>query len=364
MYYRYLSQLLLGFFTIAVLSCSSNDDNPESAPSWEIVAPAGVGLDTDMLDNLTAEVNNNALGKVSSILIIKDGKLAYEQYFRGMDADTPHRNYSVTKSITAMAIGVLFDDSEITDLDVAILDYYPEYPLNTLSNPDERKQDITLRQTLQMRAGFEWDELGIPYTSSSNPAVEIVGSRDWVKYVLDKPVATNPGSRFAYNSGCTMLLSGVIKQLTGKPAAAYAKEKLLNRLQISNYEWQEGPNEISNTGFGINLRPRDMAKFGQLMLNYGVWEGRQVISGRWVAASFESYTRFQGGYGYGYQWWNKTFTINGQEKVIPYAHGYGDQLIYVIHDLNMVVVLTGENYNGEQSFEEEILQNFVIPAAG
>ncbi len=364
MYYRYLSQLLLCLLTIAVLSCSSNDDNPESALYWETVAPVTVGLDAAMLDNLTSKIGDNELGKVSSVVIIKDGKLAYEQYFRGMDADTPHLNYSVTKSITAMAIGILFDDSRIADLDVPILDYYPEYPLSTLSNPDERKEDITLRQTLQMRAGFEWDELGIPYTSSENPAVEIVGSRDWVKYVLDKPVATNPGSRFAYNSGCTMLLSGVIKQLTGKTASAFAKEQLLDRLQISNYEWQEGPNEISNTGFGISLRPRDMAKFGQLMLNYGVWEGEQVISGRWVAASFESYTRFQGGYGYGYQWWNKTFTINGQEKVIPYAHGYGNQLIYVIQDLNMVVVLTGQNYNGERSFEEEILQDFVIPAAG
>ncbi|MCE7995762.1 MAG: serine hydrolase [Roseivirga sp.] len=361
---RYNPLILLSFLLIAVFSCGSNDDLPESAPYWEAVEPAAVGLDATVLDDLRVKIGNNELGKVSSLVIIKDGKLAYESYFGGMDADTPHLNYSVTKSISAMAIGVLFDDSKIVELDVPILSFFPDYPLNTLSNPDQRKQDITLRQTLQMRAGFDWDELGVPYTSSANPAVEIVGTNDWIRYVLDKPLSTDPGSRFAYNSGCTMLLSGVINQLTGETASAYTKEKILDRLQITNYEWQEGPNEISNTGFGISLRPRDMAKIGQLMLNNGVWEGRQLLSGRWIAATFEPYTRFQGGYGYGYQWWNKTFTINGLEKIIPYAHGYGDQMIYVIKDLNMVVVLTGENYNGEQSFEENIIQDFVIPAAG
>lgn len=357
------SRILISLLLIFVFSCRSSDDSPETASYWEIAEPAAVGLDANILDALTAKIGNNELGKVSSVVVIKDGKLAYEAYFRGMDANTAHLNYSVTKSISAMAIGILFDDSEITDLDVPILSFYPDYPLTALSNPDARKESISLRQTLQMRAGFEWDELGIPYTSVANPAVEIVGTADWIKYVLDKPVANDPGVRFAYNSGCTMLLSGVIKQLTGKTASAYTKEKLLDRLEITNYSWQEGPMDISNTGFGISLRPRDMAKIGFLMLNDGVWEGRRLLSGRWISASFESYTQFQGGYGYGYQWWNKTFTINGQEKVIPYAHGYGDQLIYVIEDLNMVVVLTGENYNGEQSFEEDIIQDFVIPAA-
>ncbi len=356
--------LLLCLFSFVLVSCRGNDDSPESAQFWELTEPAAVGLNGTILNELASKIGNDELGKVSSLVIIKDGKLAYERYYGSMDVNTAHPNYSVTKSITSMAIGVLFDDSDITDLDVPILSFYPEYPINTLSDPDERKEDISLRQVLQMRAGFEWDELGIPYTSSVNPAVEIVSSADWIKYVLDKPLANSPGSRFNYNSGCTMLLSGVIKQLTGKTASAYVKEKLLDRLQITNYDWQEGPNEISNTGFGISLRPRDMAKIGQLMLNNGVWEGRQILSGRWIAASFEPYTRFQSGYGYGYQWWNKTFNIGGQQQIISYAHGYGDQMIYVIKDLNMVVVLTGENYNGEESFEEKIIQDFVIPAAG
>lgn len=359
---RYNLLILLSCLFISVHACRNNDDLPESIPYWEVVEPAVAGLDAVMLDNLASRIGNNDLGNVSSLLIIKDGKLAYEKYFRGMNANKLHLNYSVTKSISSLAIGTLIYDREITDLNVPVLSFYPEYPLVTLSNPDRRKQDITLGLTLQMRAGLEWDELGLPYNSSANPAVEIVGTPDWIKYVLDKPLLTEPGSRFAYNSGCTMLLSGVIRQLTGRTASDYAKEKLLDPLQISYYEWKEGPNDISNTGFGISLRPRDMAKIGQLMLNGGTWEGQRLFSNRWVAASFESYTRFQEGYGYGYQWWNKTFTINGEEKIIPYAHGYGDQLIYIVRELNMIVVLTGENYNGEKSFEEEILQDFVIPA--
>lgn len=360
---KFIPHLFLSLLLFFVLSCGSSDDAPEIASYWEVAEPAAVGLDANLLDALTTKIGNNELGKVSSVVIIKDGKLAYEAYFGGMNANTVHLNYSVTKSISSMAIGMLFDDGEITDLDVAILDFYPDYTLNTLSNPDARKQDISLRQILQMRAGFEWNESGVPYTSAANPAVEIVGTADWIKYVLDKPVANAPGTRFTYNSGCTMLLAGVIKQLTGKTASAFTKERLLDPLEITNYSWQEGPMGISNTGFGISLRPRDMAKIGFLMLNDGLWEGRQLLSENWISTSFESYTQFQGGYGYGYQWWNKTFMLNGQEKVIPYAHGYGDQLIYVIEDLNMVVVLTGENYNGEDSFEEDIIQGFVIPAA-
>lgn len=362
---KYFPLIALSCLLIFHTSCGGGEEELDGGTAfWEAVEPATVGMDAGILGNLKTKIENNELGKVSSLVIIKGGKLAYEAYFRGIDANTVHLNYSVTKSISSMVIGKLVDDGLITDLDVPILSFFPEYPVNSLANPDQRKADISLREVLQMRAGFEWDELSVLYNSPANPALEMIGTGDWIKYVLDKPVAADPGTLFTYNSGCTMLLSGVIRSVTGKTASAYTREQLLSPLGITDYAWKEGPNSISNTGFGISLRPRDMAKIGLLMLNDGIWEGSSVLSNTWIASSFESYTRFQGGYGYGYQWWNKTFTINGQEKIIPYAHGYGNQMIYIIKELNMVVVLTGENYNGEESFEETIIQDFVIPAAG
>jgi CubicO group peptidase (beta-lactamase class C family) len=210
-------------------------------------------------------------------LIIKDDEPAYKAYFGDMNSNKIHLNYSVTKSIASILIGILHQDGLLPELDTPILDVLTVYPIESLSNPDTRKSDITIRHVLQMRSGIEWDEFSAPYTSNLNPAVAIVGASDWIKFVLDKSIFHDPGSRFAYNSGCSILLGGLIQELTGKPASTFAKERLLNPLGITNYQWLEGPNGVTNIGFGISLRSRDMAKIGRLNRQNGIWEGNVII---------------------------------------------------------------------------------------
>jgi CubicO group peptidase (beta-lactamase class C family) len=276
--------LLLGL--VCIFSCSS----PEDTPLISFGSPESAGLDEERLNDLTAHLSSGEFGLVSSLLIARKDNLVYEEYFLEMRRGRTHRVYSVTKSFTSALIGIALDEGLIPDLDMALLDFFPEYPL--VNHMDPRKARITLRHVLQMRAGFEWDEWSTPYTSSSNPVSHLSASGDWMKFMLDLPMAHEPGTFFRYNSGCTMLLSGILRNVTGMSAEAYARAKLMEPLGIESYQWEAGPGNITNTGWGLYLTPRDMLRFGQLYLYQGNWEGEQLIPGAWIVASTERYTTY------------------------------------------------------------------------
>jgi CubicO group peptidase (beta-lactamase class C family) len=212
-----------------------------------------------------------------------------------------------------------------------------------------------------MKAGFVWDEWSTPYGTPGNPTTQLARSSDWVKFVLDLPMAGVPGVTFTYNSGCTVLLSGVLRNATGMNARSYAARVLFDPLGISAYAWETGPNGITNTGWGLSLRPRDMAKFGYLYLRDGAWKERQVVSRDWIGQSTAPHIRFSNGGGYGFQWWLLALGDSGSEPLAPYAAGWGGQYIFVIPARDMVVVSTAEEYQG-QSEIRAVLFDYVFAA--
>jgi CubicO group peptidase (beta-lactamase class C family) len=166
-------------------------------------------------------------------------------------------------------------------------------------------------------------------------------SRDWIQFVLDQPMAAEPGSVFVYPSGVTELLAEVLRKATGKQADAYAAEHLFGPLGISRFSWKRTPTGHPDTEGGLYLTPRDLAKIGYLYRNDGVWEGRRVLPEGWVAAS----TRHQsdpgsegGGMKYGYQWW----VLPGAPSAFA-GIGYGGQLLVVVPALELIAVFTGWN---------------------
>ncbi len=347
--------ILLGF--LGIFSCSNLDDTPLIS----LDSPGSGALDKVYLNDLTARLSAGEFGLVSSLLIVHNDSLEYEEYFLEMRRGRAHRIYSVTKSVTSALIGIALDEGLIPDLDMALLDFFPEYA--SVNNMDPRKGRITLRHVLQMRAGFEWDEWSVPYTSSSNPVSHLSGSSDWMKFMLDLPMAHEPGSFFRYNSGCTMLLSGILRNVTGMTAEEYARVKLLDPLGIESYRWEYGPDNITNTGWGLHLTPRDMLRFGQLYLHQGKWEGENIVSEAWIEESTERYTVFSSDGGYGYQWWVMNTSLDGDRGLVPYADGWGNQYIFVIPQLDMVVVATGEHFAGQQSYIRTILEDYIFEAA-
>ena len=331
---------------------------------WPVSSPASQQLDAALLTELADSIELGAYGTLHSLLIVRHGHLAWEQYFNGWSADELHPVYSVTKSVTSALVGIALHERLLPSLDVPVLDYFPQYP--TLANPDARKAQITLEHVLTMRAGFAWDEFSIPYSDPVNSYRQMIASPDWVKFVLDLPLNADPDTRFAYNTGCTMLLSGILERTTGASAEVYGIPRLFAPLGIARWQWGTSPQGLSNTGAGLRLRPRDMARFGYLYLHGGSVSGERVVPSDWVSRSTTAHTGGAATYGYGYQWWTLPSTFRGADGPDPghvfFAWGYGSQMIFVIPQFDMVVVTTGGNFDGSSDQPVRFLRTHVIPA--
>jgi CubicO group peptidase (beta-lactamase class C family) len=364
----YVKTWAIYFITLLFLVISSCSNSPTDSnkpiitnSDWETSYPSAENVNPDLLNSLTSNIRNSNLGGISSLIIIRNNKLIYEKYFGHMTADSMHTIYSVTKSFTSTMIGRLVDDGLLASVDLNLLNLFPQY--DTILNMSPEKQAITLEHVLQMRAGFAWNELSVPYSHRSNIFGDLYSSPDPYKFTLDQPMEASPGTVFRYNTGCTMLLGSIISRLTDVNAAQYAYNTIFEPLNITQYQWDPWPasGEIP-VGSTLRMKPTDMAKLGQLYLNGGLWNGNRIVSESWINQSTQKYSSFSWG-GYGYQWWLLDFEINGRQVTVPRATGYGDQFVYYVDVLNMVVAITSENYNNSTNFDWDIMQYYIIPAA-
>lgn len=369
---KYLSNYCLSFKIIflvlavifSFLSCSETDDFFDTF-YWKSSSPSEQNLNGDLLDQLNQKIRNGEYGDIHSLLIMRNGYLVFEEYYRGFSQNQLHQIFSVTKSITSALIGIAIDQGKITTLDKKLLTFFPEYA--SISNLDSSKHKIKLEDVLTMRSGLYWDEFRYPFSDPRNSIYQIMNSSDWVKYVLDLPMVYEPGKERTYNTGCTILLAGIIKNLYGIQAHDLAQQNLLNRLGIFEYNWESGAKGITNTGWGLHLRPRDMMKFGILYNNLGIWEGKRIISENWIRTSTKNYVSVSGGFSYGYHWWMMPLeNISGHTPLpddVKIAWGYGGQFIFVIPKLNMVVVSTAENTSGnDDQLTIQFLKDYILKA--
>ena len=198
-----------------------------------------------------------------------------------------------------------------------------------------------------MRSGLDWQE--------GDPAYRAMyQSPDWVKFVLDAPMASPPGSRFNYCSGCSHLLSAILQQTTGMHTRDFAEQYLFKPLGLSNVMWETDAAGIPIGGWGLQLTPRDMAKLGYLYLRHGQWDGQQIISARWVETATQKHTDTDGGLGYGYQWW--TYPSLGAYAAL----GRYGQMIFVIPEADLVVVTTAELDGHTELFR--LIEQYILPA--
>lgn len=285
------------------------------------------------IEQIIGEIKNGQYEETHGLVVYHNDELITEQYFDPFSADELHYQYSVTKSVTSTLIGIAIDQGLIQNVDQKLLDFFPEY--TDIQNLNERKEKITLKDILSMRAGFSWDEWTYSYLDERNNAHQLIRSGDMMQFMLDRPMAAEPGQQFTYNSGATMLLSGIIQSVSGQSAEDFARDNLFDPLGISSWRWEKGKDSLSNTGWGLHLLPKDMAKIGRLFLNNGMWDGRQVVSKNWVTESIQNH-----GNNYGYQWW-----LDGQDESYS-ARGWGGQTIVVVPDHHLVIVSTAGNFNG------------------
>jgi CubicO group peptidase (beta-lactamase class C family) len=310
---------------------------------WRISSPEDQGMDAALLAQMFENIEQHRL-KIDSVLVVRNGYIVAEKYYAPYTINTQHVLYSCTKSFISALIGMAIEDGFIESVGQHVLDFFPD---QSFQNLDARKEAMTLEDLLTMRAGIAWNE-GMPAYQG------MMGSSDWVAYVLDKPMETDPGNRFNYCSGCSHVMSAIIEKTTDEGTLTFAKNHLFEPLGITNYDWEVDSNGVPNGGWGLHMTPREMAKFGYLFLNEGEWDGQQIIPSEWVRESTQVGLPTGEGVDYAYQWWLYP------NLDLYAAQGLNGQMIYVIPDLSLVVVFTADMANPSPIYG--LLETWIIPA--
>ena len=356
-------------FTLILSGCVASDEHPqspvESSPrDWPISTPEKHGLDSERLEELVNLIREGTVyPRLHSLLIVRHGRLVLEEYFGGFQADKLHTTQSVSKSFVSALIGIALEKGDLESLDKKILDYFPE--LEGIQNMDERKASIRLKDLLTMRSGTDYFA-GTP----ESPHTQLNRlSKGWDKFYLDRPMLREPGTYFLYDSGGVILMSSILKKRTGMHADEYAENNLFKQLEIDDVFWIKNEEGHPHTGGGLNLRPRDIARFGLLYLQKGKWEDKQVVPADWVEESFKLHVEFskknKKRVGYGYLWWLLEPDPNGNgEQYIYAAIGIKAQYIFVIPEHDMVVVVNGDTIprGVDQQKPVEFLYSNILPA--
>jgi CubicO group peptidase (beta-lactamase class C family) len=313
------------------------------------------GLKKALLDDMVHKIIEGQYPNVHSVLIVKDGKLVFEEYFYEYTRNKLHELRSAKKSFVSALTGIAIDKKYIRNKEEQILNYFPEY---SITNDVAAKQKITIENLLTNQSGLDCD---ISNPNAVGNEVSMGKTDDWVKYSLDLPMIDSAGGKGMYCSGNPIILGRVIEKATSQALPRFADKYLFKPLGINNYVWNFVPNKASSETFcQLYLTSREMAKFGQLYLNKGSWNGSQIISSEWVEQSFRKHSVVQG-VNYGYLWWNKYLDAQGQRYYSYAAQGNGGQKIYIFQDLNTVIVITGGNYNS-QSPSDELIEKYILPA--
>jgi CubicO group peptidase (beta-lactamase class C family) len=299
-----------------------------------------------MADRLVASSAN-----VHAVLVARGGKLVFERYFNGsdeingrrvenvtFDADRLHNIKSATKGVASLAFGIAMDRGLIRSVDEPIFNFFPE--LSDLRSPE--KDRIKLVHALTMTTGLKWVE-AIPSNEDDNDEVRMHMAADPCRYVLGLPVPASPGQEYFYDTGALTLVSAIVRKATGRPLDEFARETLFQPLGITNAEWVRVKGD-SDAGGGLRMRPRDMAKIGQLVLSGGRWNDTQIVSKAWIETSTAPKIEATGGQFYGYLWFLGRSLFNGREVLWDGALGRGGQSIRIVPELDLVVAVTAGYY--------------------
>ncbi len=352
---------------------------------WKRSTPEAQAVDVGLLAALDAEFEAGKHGYIDSMLVIRNGflifentyKQDYDKLFEGRDPRRGQYNYydpewhpyyergplhtmqSVSKSVTSALIGIAIERGEIPGVEVTVAGYFDDYKAPDV---DPQWAAVTLRDLLTMTAGIAWDEDTVPYTDPANSCAAMEASDDWIRYVMQQPMAEEPGSTYVYNSGVTVLLGHILWKATGLHADAYAGQHLYPALGIESHYWKTTPTGHTDTEGGLYLEPTDLAKIGYLYQNDGVWEGKRLLPEGWVVASTRPQVRTDwNDFMYGFQWW--LLPYEGGEQSYAWAGiGYGGQRLLVVPEYDLVAVFTGWNIYDIPALSPELALDRLLDA--
>jgi CubicO group peptidase (beta-lactamase class C family) len=346
-----------------------SESNPSPTKSWMKATPASVGVDEGVLDAFNKELASGKYGLVDSFTVFRCGKEVYAEkyahdygriygkeakekgplnarltgpynyfdpawhpYYKGTDL---HSMQSVSKTVTSVIIGIAMTRGDFkAGVDTPVLKYFD---VAKVKNVDDRKRRMTLKDVLTMTTGLKWNE-DVPYDDPRSDSSLMEATDDWVQYVIDKPMAAEPGKVFDYSSGATELLAYIFQKETGQDLETYGEKHLFVPLGMDHY-WKRTYLGVVDTEGGLYLRDADLAKIGYLYLNNGIWDGKRIVSQHWVKESLTPYADAGEGYKYGYKWW--LYERPESKSYVWTCRGFGGQGLLVFPEERLLVVVTG-----------------------
>ncbi|MBL4642104.1 MAG: serine hydrolase [Flavobacteriaceae bacterium] len=309
-----------------------------------------VGLDPSLLGFMDS-INNGAYEHIHSIIITKNKKLVFEEYFHGYNRDYLHDIKSSFKALSSLLLGKAMMKDKSIHINNSIINYYPEYNIS-----DKEKKKITIHHALTMTTGLQLeDEDKMQWENN-----------DWVGYKLNLPMEYEPGEKFEYSSGGINLLTGVLQQSTKKYLPLFFYEEMLRPMRIHKFQMRVSPKGRPYLAGDFYLRPIDFTKFGLLMLNDGVWGNQRIIASEWINTATQAYTikgRSNKDLNRGYLWKLGERNVSGKQMKTIEAWGNGGQFLIIIPEIEMTITFTGGNYNlAEMETPFEILNKYILPA--
>lgn len=345
---------------------------------WPSAAPVDVGLSPDLPELFEAALRDGKLPNMHGVLIARGGKIALERYFEGVDErwgqslgavkfgpNDLHDLRSVTKSIVGLLYGIALAEGKVPAPDQPLFSAFPEYPDLAV---DPRRARLTIAHVLTMTLGTDWNE-NLPYTNPANSEIAMERAPDRYRFILDRPIVSEPGERWIYNGGASALLGRIIAKGVGQSLPAFAEAKLFAPLGVPSFGWASGADGEPSAASGLRLRPRDLARVGQLILDRGKRDGRVIVPEAWLDASMRPIIPMGDGrsVSYGYQWYaaDETFDAAAGRRTarVIFANGNGGQRLFVMPELQLLVVTVAGNYNqrGQDRPPLVVLREVALP---
>ncbi|KLI99931.1 serine hydrolase [Luteimonas sp. FCS-9] len=357
---------------LAVLLCplaTGATPPPALDDGWPVADPARLGWDTARLAALDAAIADGAAPDTTSVLVVHHGALVHEAYFGGADRATRHDTRSLTKSVTALLVGAAVDRGLVAGVDAPVLGFFRD---RRPAHPGAFKDAITVEDLLTMSAAWECDDNN---AFSAGHEERMYLSADWTGFALDlpergyapwqaRPADSPHGRAFAYCTANSLLLGAIVERASGMPLADFAGEALERPLGIVDAVWKRASEGTGMGGGGTEYRSRDLARLGQLLVDGGRWQGRRVLSARWIDAMTQVRARTPFEADYGYQLWRFPFAVDGRRLHAWTMSGNGGNAVFVVPEERLVVVVTRTRYNRPGMHEQTraLLSDYILSA--
>ncbi len=371
-------ELLVGATALAGCSALARAAVPYE---WQTTSPADAGFVPGFGQRLDQFILSGQAVNIHGVIIVRRGRLVFENYFEGDDqirdekgrahfervafsAERTHELRSVSKSIVGLLYGIALREGKVPPLDEPLLAQFPRY--TDLPDLWQRRR-WTVRHAITMTLGIDWNE-DVSYDDPRNGQTMMDRAADPYRYVLERPIVAVAGERWIYCGGATALIGKILENGTKQVLHDYARAVLFDPLGLGPTGWRIGPNGERNFASGLSMRPRDLARIGQMLLDGGKVGERQVVPADWLEASFQPRVTIRDRREYGYQWYLGESVFNGMDgpRREPWmaAMGNGGQRLYVLPRLDMSIVITAGNYNrrDQGTPPNRVLTEVVLPS--